>query len=136
MAVCRQDMLYKDYTSNPIPTSFLIPDMILRAMHTIRLLRKYSLKHSHPYIGLDTLCFFSTYYSIPLFLVFSPIILVKNCDYALFQKIILLTQLLSSSKLVLISASTVTTVSKASAESTKLQPGWSESLFAIIAHSE
>ena len=23
MAVCRQDMLYKDYTSNPIPTSFL-----------------------------------------------------------------------------------------------------------------
>ena len=22
MAVCRQDMLYKDYTSNPIPTSF------------------------------------------------------------------------------------------------------------------
>ena len=35
MAVCRQDMLYKDYTSNPIPTSFLIPDMIL---HAIRLL--------------------------------------------------------------------------------------------------
>jgi len=23
MAVCRQDMLYKDYTTNPIPTSFL-----------------------------------------------------------------------------------------------------------------
>ena len=23
MAVCREDMLYKDYTTNPIPTSFL-----------------------------------------------------------------------------------------------------------------
>ena len=23
MAVCRQDMIYKDYTSNPIPTSSL-----------------------------------------------------------------------------------------------------------------
>ena len=39
MAVCGQDMLYKDYTSNPIPTSFFIPDMILQAMHAIRLLR-------------------------------------------------------------------------------------------------
>ena len=39
MAVCRQDMLYKDYTTNPIPTSFFIPDMILLAMHAIRLLR-------------------------------------------------------------------------------------------------
>ena len=31
---CRdgQDMLFKDYASNPIPTSFFIPDMILRAM--------------------------------------------------------------------------------------------------------
>ena len=29
----------KDYTSNPIPTSFFIPDMILQAMHAIRLLR-------------------------------------------------------------------------------------------------
>ena len=27
MAVCRQDMLYKDYTSNPIPTSFFIPEL-------------------------------------------------------------------------------------------------------------
>ena len=80
--------------------------------------------------------FFPTYYSIPLFLVFSPIILIKNCDYALFQKIILLTQLLSSSESVLISASTVTTVPKASTESTKLQPGWSESLFTITKHSE
>ena len=24
MAVCREDMLYKDYTTNPIPTSFFI----------------------------------------------------------------------------------------------------------------
>ena len=40
MAVCRQDMVYKDYTNNPIPTSFFIPDMILWAMHVIRLLRK------------------------------------------------------------------------------------------------
>ena len=39
MAVCRQDMLYKDYTSNPIPTSFFIPDMILQAMHAVRVLR-------------------------------------------------------------------------------------------------
>ena len=39
MAVRRQDMLYKDYTSNPIPTSFFIPNMILQAMHAIRLLR-------------------------------------------------------------------------------------------------
>ena len=30
MVVCRQDMLYKDYTSNPIPTSFYIPETILR----------------------------------------------------------------------------------------------------------
>ena len=31
MAVGRQDMLYKDYTSNPdpIPTSFFIPEIIL-----------------------------------------------------------------------------------------------------------
>ena len=32
MAVGRQDMLYKDYTSNPIPTSFFIPEIILRVM--------------------------------------------------------------------------------------------------------
>ena len=24
MAMCREDMLYKDYTTNPIPTSFFI----------------------------------------------------------------------------------------------------------------
>ena len=29
MAVCRQDMLYKDYTSNPIPTYFLLQTAIL-----------------------------------------------------------------------------------------------------------
>ena len=32
MAVCRQDMLYKDYTSNPIPISLFIPEIILRVM--------------------------------------------------------------------------------------------------------
>ena len=32
MAVCRQDMLYKDYTSNPIPISFFIPEIILQVM--------------------------------------------------------------------------------------------------------
>ena len=32
MAVCRQDMLYKDYTTNPIPTSFFIAEIILRVM--------------------------------------------------------------------------------------------------------
>ena len=26
MAMCRQDMLYKDYTSNPIPISFRMPE--------------------------------------------------------------------------------------------------------------
>ena len=30
MAVCREDMLYKDYTTNPIPTSFFISEIILR----------------------------------------------------------------------------------------------------------
>ena len=35
----RHTYKYKDYTSNPIPTSFFIPDMILQAMHSIRLLR-------------------------------------------------------------------------------------------------
>ena len=39
MAVCRQGMIYKGYTSNPIPTFFFIPDMILQAMHAIRMLR-------------------------------------------------------------------------------------------------
>ena len=29
MAVCRQDMLYKDYTTNPIPTSFLLAQKLL-----------------------------------------------------------------------------------------------------------
>ena len=28
MAVCRQDMLYKDYTSNPIPTCIFMPDTV------------------------------------------------------------------------------------------------------------
>ncbi len=33
MAVCREDMLYKDYTTNPIPTSiFFISEIILRVM--------------------------------------------------------------------------------------------------------
>ena len=33
MALCRQDMLYKDYTTNPIPTSFFfISEIILRVM--------------------------------------------------------------------------------------------------------
>ena len=32
MAVCRQDMLYIDYTSNSIPTSFFKPDITLCAM--------------------------------------------------------------------------------------------------------
>ena len=32
MAVCRDDMLYKDYTTNPIPTSFFISEIILRVM--------------------------------------------------------------------------------------------------------
>ena len=32
MAVCREDMLYKDYTTNPIPTSFFIPEIILQVM--------------------------------------------------------------------------------------------------------
>ena len=32
MAVCRQDMLYKDYTNNPIPTSFFIPEIIMQVM--------------------------------------------------------------------------------------------------------
>ena len=32
MAVCRQDMLYKDYTTNPIPTSFFISEIILQVM--------------------------------------------------------------------------------------------------------
>ena len=32
MAVCRQDMLYKDYTTNPIATSFFITEIILRVM--------------------------------------------------------------------------------------------------------
>ena len=29
MAVCRQDILYKDYTSNPIPTSFFLPEIVM-----------------------------------------------------------------------------------------------------------
>ena len=32
MAVCREDMLYKDYTTNPIPTSFYISEIILQVM--------------------------------------------------------------------------------------------------------
>jgi len=28
MALYRQDMLYKDSTSNPTPTSFLVPDIL------------------------------------------------------------------------------------------------------------
>ena len=32
MAVCREDMLYKDYTTNPIPTSFFISEIILQVM--------------------------------------------------------------------------------------------------------
>ena len=32
MAVCREDMLYKDYTTNPIPTSFSISEIILQVM--------------------------------------------------------------------------------------------------------
>ena len=32
MAVCRQDMLYKDYTTNPIPTSLFISEIILQVM--------------------------------------------------------------------------------------------------------
>ena len=32
MAACREDMLYKDYTTNPIPTSFFISEIILRVM--------------------------------------------------------------------------------------------------------
>ena len=32
MAVCRQDMIYKDYTTNPIPTSFCISGIILQVM--------------------------------------------------------------------------------------------------------
>ena len=36
MAVCMEDILYKDYTTNPIPTSFffffLISEIILRVM--------------------------------------------------------------------------------------------------------
>ena len=30
MAVCRQDREYKDYTSNPIPTSFLMHTVVLQ----------------------------------------------------------------------------------------------------------
>ena len=32
MAVCRQDMLYKDYTTTPIPTSFFISEIIQQVM--------------------------------------------------------------------------------------------------------
>ena len=32
MAVCREDMLYKDYTTNPILTSFFISKIILQVM--------------------------------------------------------------------------------------------------------
>ena len=32
MAVCREDMLYKDYTTKPIPTSFFISEIILQVM--------------------------------------------------------------------------------------------------------
>ena len=32
MAVCREDMLYKDYTTNPIPTSFFVSEIILQVM--------------------------------------------------------------------------------------------------------
>ena len=32
MAVCREDMLYKDYTTNPIPTSLFISEIILQVM--------------------------------------------------------------------------------------------------------
>ena len=39
MAVCRQDRPYKDYTSNPIPTSLLFP-CHPSAGYTLRLLRK------------------------------------------------------------------------------------------------
>ena len=32
MAVCREDMLYKDYTTNPIPTSVIMSEIILRVI--------------------------------------------------------------------------------------------------------
>ena len=41
-------MLYKDYTSNPIPTSTLLPDMILWAMNASRLLRIATVKQPLP----------------------------------------------------------------------------------------
>ena len=37
MAVCREDMLYKDYTSNPIPTHFFRLEIILQVMPNFHL---------------------------------------------------------------------------------------------------